>query len=150
VTEQQAATNVATMLSQSGSDRATIDTAYNDVYACGPNLTADAKAFTDAANSRRSMLSSLATMPGRATLPPALVTDLTKAWQASIAADQDYARWATDESGQGCVTGDTSDPAYQAAVTPNNQATASKTAFAGQWNPIAAQYGLQQYTASQL
>ena len=150
VTEQQAATNVASMLTQSGSDRAAIVAAYNDVYACGPNLAADAKAFTDAATSRRSMLSSLAAMPGRSTLPPALLTDLTKAWQASIAADQDYARWATDESGQGCVTGDTSDPAYQAAVTPNNQATANKTAFASEWNPIAAEYGLRQYTASQL
>ncbi len=81
-------------------------------------------------------------MPGRAALPAALVSDLTQAWQASIAADQAYAKWANDEITQGCVANDTSDPGYQATVTPNANATKYKTAFVGQWNPVAAQYGL--------
>lgn len=150
VTERQAATNLATMLSQSVSDRAAIISAASDVGNCGPNLSSDAKVFDDAVSSRTALLTSLTTMPGRTALPAALLSDLTQAWQASIAADQAYARWANDENTQGCVPNDTSDPGYQATVTPNASATTYKTAFVGQWNPVAAQYGLTQYTQNQL
>lgn len=150
VTEQQAATSIATMLSQSVSDRAAIISAASDVGSCGPNLAADPKVFDDAASSRQSLLASLTAMPGRATLPPALVSDLTQAWQASIAADQAYAKWANDEVTQGCVPNDTSDPGYGATITPNRNATKYKTAFVAQWNPVAAQYGLTQYQQGQL
>jgi zinc-ribbon domain len=149
-TERQAAADVATMLSSSGSDRSAINAAWSDVRACGPNLTGDAKAFTDAAKSRQTLLSSLATMPGRATLPPALLADLTSAWQASIAVDQDYARWTQDEIASSCVPNDTSDANYAAATTPNINATNDKQAFASEWDPIAASYGLTQYQADQL
>jgi hypothetical protein len=150
VTEQQAATSVAAMLSQSVSDRAAIGSAANDVGGCGPNLNSDPKVFDDAVSSRKSLLASLTTMPGRASLPPALISDLTQAWQASIAADQAYAQWANDEITQGCVQNDTSDPGYQATVTPNTSATKYKAAFVAGWNPIAAQYGLTQYQQGQL
>ena len=150
VTEQQAATSVAAMLSHSVSDRASISSAASDVGACGPNLNSDPKVFDDAASSRKALLASLTTMPGRATLPPAVISDLTQAWQASIAADQAYAQWANDEITQGCVQNDTSDPGYQAAVTPNTSATKYKTAFVAGWNPVAAQYGLTQYQQGQL
>jgi hypothetical protein len=150
VTERQAATNVAAMLSQSVSDRAEIISAASDVGNCGPDLSSDAKVFDDAASSRKSLLTSLTTMPGRTALPATLLSDLTQAWQASIAADQAYAQWANDENTQGCVANDTSDPGYQATVTPNANATKYKTAFVGQWNPVAAQYGLTQYQQDQL
>jgi hypothetical protein len=150
VTERQAAANVATMLSQSVSDRAEIIGAASDVGDCGPNLSSDAKVFDDAASSRKSLLTSLTTMPGRTALPAALLSDLTQAWQASIAADQAYAQWANDENTQGCVANDTSDPGYQATITPNANATTYKTAFVGQWNPVAAKYGLTQYKQNQL
>jgi hypothetical protein len=150
VTEQQAATSVATMLAQSVSDRAAISSAATDVGSCGPNLNADPKVFDDAASSRKSLLASFTAMPGRAALPAALVSDLTQAWQASIAADQAYAEWANDEVTQGCVVNDTSDPGYLATVTPNHNATKYKTAFVGEWNPVAARYGLTQYTQDKL
>jgi hypothetical protein len=150
VTEQQAATSVAAMLSRSVSDRAAIGSAALDVGDCGPNLNADPKVFDAAASSRKSLLASLTTMPGRAALPPTLISDLTSAWQASIAADQAYAQWANDEIAKTCVTNDASDPGYQATVTPNANATRYKTAFAAEWNPIAAQYGLKQYQPRQL
>jgi hypothetical protein len=150
VTEQQAAASMATMLAQSVSDRAAINSAASDVGSCGPNLASDPKVFDDAASSRQSLLASLTTMPGRATLPAALVSDLTQAWQASTAADQAYAKWATDEITQGCVPNDTTDPGYQATITPNRNATKYKTAFVAQWNPIAARYGLRQYQQGQL
>jgi hypothetical protein len=150
VTEQQAATHVATMLAQSVSDRAAIISAAGGVGSCGPNLAAAPKVFGDAASSRQSLLASLTALPGRAALPPALVSDLTQAWQASIAADQAYAKWANDEITQGCVKDDTNDPGYRATITPNLNATKYKTAFVAQWNPIAAQDGLKQYQQGQL
>jgi hypothetical protein len=150
VTERQAATNLATMLSQSVSDRAAIISAAGDVGSCGPNLNADAKVFDDAASSRKALLTRLTTMPGRTALPAALLGDLTKAWQASIAADQAYAQWANDENTRGCVANDTSDPGYRATVTPNANATTYKTAFVGEWNPVAAKYGLTRYEQNQL
>jgi hypothetical protein len=150
VTEQQAATSVDTMLSQSVSDRAAIISAAGDVGDCGPSLSSDPKVFDDAASSRKSLLARLTAMPGRAALPPPLLGDLTQAWQASIAADQAYAKWANDEIAQGCVSNDTSDPGYQATVTPNLDATKYKTAFATEWNPVAAKYNLTQYQQGQL
>jgi hypothetical protein len=149
-TERQAATHVATMLAQSVSDRAAITSAAGDVGSCGANLAAAPKVFDDAASSRQSLLASLSAVGGRAALPPALVSDLTQAWQASIAADQAYAKWANDEITQGCVKDDTNDPGYRATITPNLNATKYKTAFVAQWNPVAAKYGLKQYQPGQL
>jgi hypothetical protein len=150
VTEQQAATSVNTMLSQSVSDRAAIISAAGDVGDCGPSLSSDPKVFDDAASSRKSLLARLTTMPGRAALPAALIGDLTQAWQASIAADQAYAKWANDETAQGCVPSDTSDPGYKETVTPNLDATKYKTAFVAAWDPVAAKYHLTQYQQGQL
>jgi hypothetical protein len=150
VTEKQAASTVAGMLASSVTDRTAINNAYNDVYGCGPNLDGDAAVFTRAVSSRRSLLASLATMPGRTALPPALLGDLTKAWQASMAADQGFATWAHNEVTQGCVAGDTKDPGYQTTITPDNEATEYKTDFTAAWNPIAAQYGLSTYRQGQL
>jgi hypothetical protein len=150
VTERQAATSVAGMLARSGSDRSAINNAVSDVNSCGPNLAGDPKVFEQAASSRKSLLSGLASMAGRGTLPPALLTDLTNAWQASISADDDFARWANDEIAKGCVANDTSDPGLQAATTPDNAATGAKQAFVGQWNPLAVRYGLTQYQWNQL
>jgi hypothetical protein len=150
VTERQAAASVATMLGQSVSDRSAIVSASNDVAACGPDLASDPAVFDKAASSRQKLLAKLSELPGSATLPPALISDLTKAWRASIAADQGYAQWANDEIAKACVPNDTSDPGYLATDTPNQNATTDKTAFAAQWDPIAAQYGLTQYQQNQL
>jgi hypothetical protein len=150
VTEQQAATSVGSLLAQSVSDRAAIISAANGVSDCGPSLNSAPKVFDDAAGSRESLLARFTAMPGRAALPAALVSDLTQAWQASIAADQAYAKWANDEITQGCVANDTSDPGYQATITPNANATKYKTAFVAQWNPVAARYGLTPYQQDQL
>jgi hypothetical protein len=150
VTEKQAASTVAGLLANSVTDRTAINNAYNDVYRCGPNLDGDAAVFTRAVSSRRTLLASLASMPGRATLPPALLSNLANAWQASMSADQGLATWADDEVTHGCVAGDTKDPGYQTTITPDNEATQYKTDFAAGWNPIAVQYGLTTYQQGQL
>jgi hypothetical protein len=150
VTERQAATTMATMLAQSVSERSAIISAAADVASCGSHLASDQKVFTGAVSSRKALLTRLAVLPGRAALPSALVSDLASAWQASVSADQGYARWAADESAKGCVRDDTSDPGYQAAQGPDGQATRAKTAFTAGWNPVAARYGLTQYQSTQL
>jgi len=150
VSERQAASTVAGMLASSVTDRTAINNAYNDVYRCVPNLDGDAAVFTRAVSSRQALLASLATMQGRAALPPALLTDLTMAWQASMAADQGLATWAHDEVTRGCVAGDTKDPGYRTTIAPDNEATEYKTDFTAAWNPIAARYGLTTYQQGQL
>jgi hypothetical protein len=149
-TERQAAADVAALLSRSAADRTATNAAANDVASCGPNLKTDPAAFGQAVSSRKALLAKLAAVPGRAALPPALITDLTGAWQASIAADQAYTRWANDELAKQCVPNDTADPGFAATVTPNQQATTDKTQFAAAWNAVAAKYGLTKYQPGQL
>ena len=138
------------MLSQSVSDRTAIVQAVSDIETCGSSLNQDPQVFESAASSRRTLLTELASMPGASALPTPMLQDLTGAWQASIAADTDFARWANDEIAHGCVRNDTSDRGSVAANGPDAQATADKQAFVSMWNPIATQYGLSMYTVGQL
>jgi hypothetical protein len=149
-TEQQAAANLAGMLSQSVSDRTAISQAFSDLTRCGPSLNQDPQVFESAASSRRTLLTELASMPGRSALPAPMLQDLTSAWQASIAADKDYAQWANNEITKGCVPNDTSDPGAVAANGPDTAATTDKQAFVNLWNQLATQYGLTTYQEGQL
>jgi hypothetical protein len=150
LTGEQAAQNLSTLLAQSADDRTSIVNAVSDVSQCGPDLGQDAQVFRSAAASRQSLLAQLAGLPGQSALPAQMIADLTGAWQASAQADQDFALWAQDEASQGCTPDDQSDPNYQAAEAPDNEATADKEAFAGLWNPIATSYGLPAYQWEQL
>ena len=146
--EQQGADNLSALLSQSVSDRGTINNAYNDVASCGPMLSQDRATFQQAVTSRQSLLSRLGSMPDASALPAGMISSLTQAWQASITADQDFAAWAQDESANCTPNG--SDANLSAATVPDNQATQDKTAFVASWNPIAQQYGLPTYAQDQL
>ena len=55
-----------------------------------------------------------------------------------------------DEAAGGCKPNDHADANYQAASTPDLEATNDKTAFVSMWNAIAAKYGLTRYETSQL
>jgi hypothetical protein len=147
VTEQQAATGLSGLLTQSVANRSAIDNASNDAATCGGSYSQDAQVFRQAAASRRALITRLDNLPGAQTLPVPMLSDLRSAWQVSATADDDYARWADDEAAQGCTK---NDPWYAATNTPNQQATADKTAFTASWNPIASRYGLATYTQDQL
>jgi hypothetical protein len=148
--EQTAAQHLSQLLTRSISDRSKIVSAFNDVDTCGSGLAGDAQTFQQAATSRQNLLSQLGTLPDASALPPQLIQSLTSAWQASVAADQDYAGWASDETAHGCRAHDTADAHYQATIAPNQQATTDKTTFIGLWNPIATKYGLPTYQQDQL
>lgn len=143
--EQAAAQNLANLLAQSATDRSAITSAVNDVNNCGSDLSGDASTFQQAASSRQQLLGQLAQLPDGSALPAQLLQDLTGAWQASQQADKDFAAWAGDENTNGCTPNDSADANFQAASGPDNQATADKKAFVGEWNPIASQYGLPTY-----
>jgi hypothetical protein len=100
-TEQQAAQGLSALLAQSAAGRSSIQNAVNDVSQCGPDLSQDAQTLQNAATSRQNLLAKLASLPGTSDLPSQMVQALTGAWQASAQADQDFTRWAQDESARG-------------------------------------------------
>ena len=148
--EQAAATQLNTLLAQSGKYRAEVNVALDDVLAC-KSLRPARDAFAASATNRRNLLTQLAALPGRSALPPALLQDLTTAWQASIQVDSDFRAWAQDEIGGGCNPKKvTSDPNYQASNQFEGPASSNKAKFAQAWKPIAAKYGLPAYTQFQI
>ena len=147
---QQAAAGLAALLAKSVTDRNAVNAAYKDVQVCGPNLAQDVRTFRRAASSRTRLLGQLTSMPGRRALSQQMLGDLASAWRASISADDDFAAWAKDQVKGGCSANNQSDPNFVAANGPDRQATASKTAFIGLWNPVARTYGLTTYQQNQL
>jgi hypothetical protein len=150
LSEQQAARNLAALLAHSVADRSSVVNAVADVSRCGPRLSQDPRVFRDAAASRQRLLARLGSLPGRSTLPAPLLQSLTSAWQASAAADRDYARWARDESSGRCTRHYQADPGYRAAIGPDSRATTAKKAFASRWDAIAAHYSLHSFQWDQL
>jgi hypothetical protein len=150
ISEQQAATNLAGLLSQSVTDRSSITAAVTDVNQCGPSLNQDPQTFQRAAASHQQLLSRLSSLAGSSALPAAMLQSLTSAWQASAAADKDLGQWAQDEVTIGCLQNDQADTNFKAAAGPDGLATTAKKAFVSQWNPIASQYGLATYQWNQL
>ena len=95
--ERAAATALASLLGQSVTDRDTIVNAVGAVNQCTSGLSQAPKAFTDGATGRQKLLQQLAHLPGRSTLPAAMLQELTGAWQASATVDTDLGQWAQDE-----------------------------------------------------
>jgi hypothetical protein len=150
ITERQAAANLAALLNQSGNERQAVSAAFNDADQCGSGLGQDIQTFHGAATAHQHLLNELAQLPGLTLLPSAMEQDLRAAWQASARADSDYAQWAQDQLADGCTASSQSDPGYRAASAPNQRATANKTAFVRQWNPLARAYGLPTYSQGNL
>jgi hypothetical protein len=146
--EQQAASALSGLLSQSGTDHADVNAAVTNVEGC-KGLAADAKTFSKASGNRRTLLTKLSQLPGRAVLAPAMLADLTGAWQASATVDADLAKWASDGIGH-CKKNNTADPNYTATLPFDSKATNDKTSFVKAWNGLAKKYGLPAYSPSQI
>ncbi len=149
-TQRSAAAGLATLLAQTAADRSSIVNAVGAVEHCTAALGQAPQVFQNSAASRQHLLQQLAGLSGRSALPAPMLQELTGAWQASAAVDTDLDRWAQDEAARGCKPNDHTDANYQAASTPDLQATNDKTAFVSMWNAIAAKYGLTRYQTSQL
>ena len=149
LTQHQAATALSGLLAQSGKDHAAVNAAVGNVEACGHGLSRDAQVFSTAAGNRRALLAKLAQLPGRAALSPAMISDLTAAWEASATVDADLAKWATDAAGH-CRKGNLNDPNYTATIPFDSKATNGKIAFVRLWNPLANKDGLPTYQSADL
>ena len=154
--EKQAATQLAGLLAASGNDRSDVIAADLNVDAC-KDLAASAREFSKAATNRQTLLTKLAQLPSSSALPPALLTDIKGAWQASATVDQDLAKWASKAATGGCHKGNSKnpnsnskDPNLNASFTYDGIATSDKTAFVKLWNPLAREDGLPTYTVDQL
>lgn len=147
---QQEAQSLNSLLSESSSDRSAIVSATNNIGNC-VQLDQAQTALQMAAMSRMMLLSQLAQL-NLAQVPNsgALVSSLSSAWQASMQADQAYAAWAGDRAGSGCGTPPSADSNWTAAQAADRDATTAKGSFVSAWNPVAAMYGLPQYTQAQI
>ncbi|MGY9066943.1 hypothetical protein [Streptomyces sp. CAS3] len=142
------------LLADSGSSRAAVIKSVADVKQCA-SLDGAATNLRSAAGQRSQLVTRLGKLsvdklPNNA----ALTAALTKAWQASAAADNHYAAWADQVKGGGkktCHKGHakTTDEA-QAGNRESGTASQQKVKAAALWNAIAVKYGLTQRQPTQL
>ncbi|GAA3845026.1 hypothetical protein GCM10022403_091190 [Streptomyces coacervatus] len=149
---KQQAVALDKLLADSGSSRASVIQAVASVKGCN-NLGQAASDLRGAAKQRTELVTRLSglsvdKLPNHA----ALTTALTKAWQASAAADNHYAAWADQVGGKkGCrksqarATGQT-----RAGNAASGTASQQKVKAAQLWNAIAKTYGLNQRQPVQL
>lgn len=76
-------------------------------------------------------------------------SQLLAALQISLHIDNDYLAWAKQQQSSGCTVG-TNSAYFQDANSADSQATGDKETFLNTWDPIASQYGLQQFSADQI
>ncbi|KUN07537.1 hypothetical protein AQI95_11005 [Streptomyces yokosukanensis] len=140
------------LLADSGSSRASVIKAVADVKGCD-NLDEAGSNLRDAAKQRNQLVTRLGKLSVDK-LPSSgdLTAALTKAWQASAAADNHYAAWAGQaKAHKVCRKGHarTTNEA-QAGNRESGNASAQKVKAAALWNTIAQKYGLTQRQPTQL
>lgn len=138
-----------TLLNAAGAARGKVGTAVGQLQACQMDPATAAQDLQSAINVREQVLNQLLTLNTSA-LPPALVAGLHNAEQLSVQADESYQSWAATLEGSDCTGSADLTSDFQAADSYSQQATAAKTDFVNQWNPIAAKYGLATRQASDL
>ncbi len=150
-TAQSEATAISNLLMSSANTRSQWDaqTLVNNTGNC-VNIDADVTQIGDIANSRSSELSRVASLqfdklPNGATLKSQLMSAL----QVSLQIDNDYLNWAKQQQSSGCAYG-FNNSYYNNATAEDNTATNDKQAFLNNWDPIASQYNLEQFSAGQI
>jgi serine/threonine-protein kinase len=149
--ERAQAGQISNLLAQNAGARNIVVNATQGVQNCTQSPTSGTGQLQSAINTRNSILSQLGSLPVDS-LPSGsqLVSSLGSAMRSSVTSDQDYVGWMGDVAAQGCPLSTATDASYQAATAASSQATAAKQSFVSQWNPIAAQFGLQQYSDTDL
>jgi len=149
---EQQAIALDKLLADSGSSRASVIQAVANVKRCS-NLGQAATDLRNAAKQRGGLVTRLGQLsvdklPANAELTAAL----TRAWQASAAADNHYAAWADQVGGRkGCHKGQARGTGQtQAGNRESGTASAQKVRAAALWNTIAKKYGLTQRQPTQL
>ncbi|MFC9262269.1 hypothetical protein ACFT25_20980 [Streptomyces hydrogenans] len=117
------------------------------------NLDQSAADLRGAAEQRRSLVTKLQSLAvDKVPDNGALTAALTRAWQASAAADDHYAGWADQMKAKNACKGGQakSTNRFKAANDKSAEATKAKKEAAGLWNPTAEKYGLSKRSATQL
>ena len=77
-----------------------------------------------------------------------LISDLVQAMNYSISADHRFITWMRHAGSAGaCPAQENGDPAWDAGVRFSELAMNEKYRFVGEWNPLAARFGLPAYSA---
>jgi hypothetical protein len=148
-TELSQAQAIGAVATQSGSARASVQSAVADIGDCGPNMAADVTTLQNDATTRTQLAGQLGGLAvGAVPNGPAIVTALTQALQASAAADTAYAAWGHDA--MGCSGTAPSDSNQAAAATADQQASTAKQSFASDWAPLAQSLGLPALNPDQI
>ncbi len=150
-TAQSEATTINNLLVNSAQSRSqwNANVLVTDVGDC-VNINSDVTQIGDIANERMSELSQADALQVSA-IPngPMAKRQLMAALQISYNIDNDYLQWAEQQQSSGCGVG-TNSAYYDDASSEDSQATADKTTFLNTWDPIARQYGFQQFSANQI
>jgi hypothetical protein len=150
---EQQAKALDSLLNTSGASRSSVVGAVESIKTC-KNLAGAASDLRTASAQRTGLVTQLGALSvDELANHEALTTALTKAWQASSAADAHYAAWADQAAhgGKVCKGGHAHGTSEsQAAARESGTATAQKKAAVKMWNAIAAKYGLTQRQYSQL
>ncbi|MER7789990.1 hypothetical protein [Streptomyces sp. NPDC097640] len=140
------------LLADSNNSRAAVIKAVEDIKSC-QNLSDAATNLRTAAGQRTGLVTRLGKisvdkLPNHAEL----TTSLTKAWQSSATADNQYAAWADQVGGKkGCHKGKARrTPKVAGAERASGEATQAKKKASELWNPIATQYGLTSHQPTEL
>ena len=138
---QAAAVN--NLLSSSAATLKALQAAVSEVFNC-TNLSSAVRQIQNVVNQRSTEYNQASALSTSAVANGAAVkSDLIAALRNSLDADKDFLTWAQQQLNPGCTPAAQSS-AYNAAYNASQQAGASKKAFIQAWDPVAAQYGIQQ------
>ncbi|MFF2812766.1 hypothetical protein ACFVT2_37470 [Streptomyces sp. NPDC058000] len=140
------------LLADSNNSRSAVISAVQNIKSC-TNLGGAANDLRSAAGQRNDLVKRLQQLPvDKVPNNAQLTAALTKAWQSSADADNNYAAWADKSAGKGgCDKGHPKggkEPAQGNAAS--GAATQAKQQAAGLWNPVAQKYGLREHQPEQL
>jgi serine/threonine protein kinase len=138
---QAAAVN--NLLSSSAATLKALQGAVSEVSNC-TNLSSAVRQMQNVVNQRSTEYNQASALSTSALANGAAVkSDLIVALRNSLDADKAFLTWAQQQLNPGC-TPTAQSSAYNAAYNASQQAGASKKSFIQVWDPVAAQYGIQQ------
>ena len=137
---QAAAVN--NLLSSSAATLKALQAAVSEAFNC-TNLSSAVRQIQNVVHQRSTEYNQASALSTSALANGAAVkSDLIAALRNSLDADKDFLTWA-QQLNPGC-TSTAQSSAYNAAYNASQQAGAAKKAFIQAWDPVAAQYGIQQ------
>jgi hypothetical protein len=134
---------VNNLLSSSAATLNALQGAVSEVFNC-TNLSGAVSQIQNVVNQRSAEYNQASALSTSALANGAAVkSDLIAALRSSLDADKAFLTWAQQQLNSGC-TPTAQSSAYNTAYNASQQAGASKKAFIQVWDPVAAQYGIQQ------